>query len=59
MSDLTYEKAREQSRILREYLFKRYGDISIQACMSAIAVIHGYKSWYELKDHLTAESQLE
>lgn len=42
------EEASVQAKLLRQYLSKRYGEISIAACMQAVAFMHGYKSWHHL-----------
>ena len=45
---ISKEEASIQAKLLRKYLCKRYGELSIAACMAAVAFMNGYKSWYDL-----------
>ncbi len=57
---ITKEQASIQAKRLREYLCKRYGEITHAACMQAVAFMHGFKSWYHLleqaRDSVSDES---
>ncbi len=46
--DITQEEAIRQAKVLQKYLSKKYGEISIGACMQAVALMNGHKAWYYL-----------
>ena len=47
---ISKEEASKQAKLLRTYLSKRYGEISIAACMQAVAFMNGYKTWHDLSN---------
>lgn len=51
------EEASVQAKLLRQYLSKRYGEISIAACMQAVAFMHGYKSWHHLANGVREQKE--